>query len=40
MTYPNNNPSSPYQGSSDPCLGSATGFGAPGSGGGRNAGHR
>ncbi|ACR18573.1 TM2 domain-containing protein [Corynebacterium kroppenstedtii] len=31
MTYPNN-PSSPYQGSSDPYSGSSTGFGAPGSG--------
>lgn len=35
MTYPNNNPSSPYQGSSDPFWGSPTGFGAPGSDDGR-----
>lgn len=30
MTYPNNNPSSPYQGSSNPFSGSPTGSGAPG----------
>ncbi|WP_296105093.1 TM2 domain-containing protein [uncultured Corynebacterium sp.] len=35
MTYPNNNPSSPYQGSRDPYSGSPAGFGAPGSDEGR-----
>lgn len=32
MTYPNNNPTSPYQGLSDPYSGSSSGFGGSGSG--------